>query len=59
VHPGQFRSGVTERFKLNFMQAATEMTEVLTAVSGYWSSALVIAIGIVLFVIGRKVVKKI
>lgn len=39
--------------------AATDMSEVLTTVSSYWSSALVIAIGIVLFVIGRKVVKKI
>jgi len=37
----------------------TDMTGVLTSVTGYWDSALVIAIGIVLFVIGRKVVKKI
>jgi hypothetical protein len=37
----------------------TDLATTITAVSGYWSSVLVIGIGIILFVVGRKVVKKI
>jgi hypothetical protein len=39
--------------------AQTDMTTVISTVSGYWSSVLTIGIGILLFVVGRRVVKKI
>ena len=38
---------------------ATDLATTITAISGYWSSVLTIGIGIILFVVGRKVVKKI
>jgi len=39
--------------------AATDMTGVVSAVSGYWDAVQIVAIAILLFVVGRKVVRKI
>lgn len=39
--------------------AQTDMTGLITAVSGYWTAVLAIAIPVLLFVIGRRVVRKI
>ncbi len=39
--------------------AQTDMTATLTSVSGYWTTAEGIGMGILLFVIGRKVIRKI
>jgi len=38
--------------------AQTDITSTISTLSGYWDGVLVIAIGIMLFVVGRKVVKK-
>jgi len=38
--------------------AQTDMTSTITAVSGYWDAVKVVAIGILLFIVGRRVVKK-
>jgi len=38
--------------------AATDITGVVNDVSGYWEAAQTVAIGILLFVIGRRVVRK-
>lgn len=40
-------------------QAQTDITAVVDTVSGYWDAAKAIAIAILLFVIGRRVVQKI
>jgi len=40
------------------MFGATDIAGVLTAVSGYWDDAVLIGIGVLLFVIGRKLIKK-
>lgn len=34
----------------------TDMTSVLTALSGYWTAAEAIGVGVVLFVVGRRLV---
>ncbi len=39
--------------------AQTDIGSTLTSVNGYWTTAETLGIGILLFVIGRKVVKKI
>lgn len=39
--------------------AASDIAGVVTSVAGYWDAAAVVAIGILLFVLGRRVVKKI
>ena len=39
--------------------AQTDLTGTLTSVNGYWTTAEGIGIAIILFVVGRKVVKKI
>jgi len=39
--------------------AQTDVSAAITSVSGYWTAAEVIALGIVLFVVGRKVLRKI
>jgi hypothetical protein len=39
-------------------QAQTDLPSTITAVSGYWTSVEVIAIGVLLFVVGRRIVKK-
>lgn len=41
------------------MFAVSDITGVVQAVSGYWDAAAVVAIGVLLFVLGRRVVKKI
>lgn len=38
--------------------AQTDITSVVSSVSGYWDAVKVVAIAILLFVIGRKVVRK-
>jgi len=38
--------------------AASDITGVVTEVEGYWDAVVPISIGILLFVIGRRVVKK-
>jgi len=40
------------------VMAATDMAEVVTTVAGYWDAVSVVAIGILLFVVGRRVVRK-
>ena len=35
-----------------------DFTPTITTISGFWSSVLLIGIGIILFAVGRKVVKK-
>lgn len=40
-------------------QAQTDITGVITSVSGYWTAVLTLAIAILLFSVGRAVVKKI
>lgn len=40
------------------VQAATDITEVTTEVSGYKDAAIVVGVAILLFVIGRRVVRK-
>ena len=37
--------------------AQTDITAAISAVSGYWDAAVVIALAIVLFVVGRKVLR--
>jgi hypothetical protein len=39
--------------------AQTDLSSTITTVSGYWTSVQVLAIGVLLFVVGRKIVKKI
>jgi len=41
------------------MFAVSDISGVVDAVSGYWDAAAVVAIGVLLFVLGRRVVKKI
>jgi hypothetical protein len=38
--------------------ATTDITGVVSAVSGYWDAVVVVSVGILLFVIGRRVVRK-
>jgi len=38
--------------------AASDITGVLDTVSGYWDAAAVIAIAVLLFVLGRRVARK-
>lgn len=38
--------------------AQTDMTDTISTVSGYWDAVKVVAIAILLFVVGRRVVKK-
>jgi len=38
--------------------AQTDLTATITTIEGYWDAVLPIGIGIILFVVGRKVVKK-
>ena len=38
---------------------ATDLASTITTVSGYWTSVELVAIGILLFVVGRRIVKKI
>jgi len=38
--------------------AATDMTGVVNEVSGYWDLVLPVGIGILLFTIGRRAIKK-
>jgi hypothetical protein len=40
-------------------QAQTDIGSTITTVSGYWTTAEGLGVGILLFVLGRKVVKKI
>jgi len=35
-----------------------DITTVVTAVSGYWTAIKAVAIGVILFVIGRRVLRK-
>ena len=39
--------------------AQTDLTTTISTVSGYWTAAEIIGISILLFVVGRKVVRKI
>jgi hypothetical protein len=39
--------------------AQTDMSTTLTSLNGYWTTAEALGIGILLFVIGRRVIKKI
>jgi len=39
--------------------AQTDITSVVDSIDGYWTAAKAIAIGILLFVLGRRVVRKI
>lgn len=38
--------------------AQTDISQVVSTVSSYWDAAIVVGIGVLLFVIGRRVVKK-
>lgn len=38
--------------------AQTDITSTISAVEGYWDAVQLLAIGIVLFVLGRKVLRK-
>jgi len=37
----------------------TDITSAITTVSGYWDAILPLALGVVLFVVGRKLFRKI
>lgn len=50
--------GLLEAFT-GVASAQTDLPSTITAVSGYWTSAEVIGISILLFVVGRRVVRKI
>jgi len=39
-------------------QAATDITGVITEISGYMDAAIVVGVGVLLFVLGRRVIKK-
>lgn len=41
------------------VHAQTDISSTITSVNGYWTTAETLAIGILLFVLGRRVVKKI
>jgi len=41
-----------------YASAATDITGTITTISGYVTSATAVAIGVVLFVLGRKVVRR-
>jgi len=40
------------------MFGVTDIAQVIETVSGYWDAALVVGVAILLFVLGRKVAKK-
>jgi spermidine/putrescine-binding protein len=46
-------------FTGNVSAQTDTLTTTIDSISGYWTAAEVIAVGILLFVIGRKVVRKI
>lgn len=39
-------------------QAQTDMSSAITTVSGYWTTIYPIGVAIVVFIVGRKIVKK-
>jgi hypothetical protein len=43
----------------NSASAQTDLTGTLTSLNGYWTTAEGIGIGVILFVVGRKLVRKI
>jgi len=44
---------------VSLASAQTDITGVVDEVSGYWTAAQAVAIGVLLFVIGRRVIRKI